>query len=289
MTINTILFPVDFSDRCDATAPQVRAMAAQFGAGVRLLHVCPVPASMYSDYDPAMMTMAVYQPQREERDAQLLTEFRDRHFADADANIETLNESGDPAAVIAAHAERVDLTMLPTHGRGVFRRALLGSVVAKVLHDTHCPVWTAAHVEQTTGGRGVPRRIVAAIDGTARCIPLLKAADALRQEFQATLRLIHVVPMTTALPQRFFDTDLTEELVNESRERITELQREAGVHAPTVCLRVGEVTKCITELLREDASDLLMIGRGHCPEVLGGLRTHAYGLISRSPCPVWSI
>ena len=37
--------------------------------------------------------------------------------------------------------------MMPTHGRGPFRRFVLGSVTAKVLHDTPCPVWTSAHLD----------------------------------------------------------------------------------------------------------------------------------------------
>src|SRR5207245_2957797 len=54
---------------------------------------------------------------------------------------------GDPAAEITHYAEKnqVDLIMMPTHGYGRFRNMLLGSVTAKVLHDAHCPIWTAAH------------------------------------------------------------------------------------------------------------------------------------------------
>ncbi len=55
---------------------------------------------------------------------------------------------GDPAQVITAfaHTQGVDLIMMPTHGYGPFRRLLLGSVTAKVLHDAECPVWTAVHM-----------------------------------------------------------------------------------------------------------------------------------------------
>jgi len=38
--------------------------------------------------------------------------------------------------------------MMPTHGLGGFRRFLLGSVTAKVLHDADCPVWTGVHLER---------------------------------------------------------------------------------------------------------------------------------------------
>ncbi len=37
---------------------------------------------------------------------------------------------------------------MPTHGYGPFRRFILGSVTAKVLHDADCPVWTGVHLEE---------------------------------------------------------------------------------------------------------------------------------------------
>ena len=51
-------------------------------------------------------------------------------------------ETGDPAAVIIEYAEneKVNLIAMPTHGYGTFRRFLLGSVTAKVLHDANVPV-----------------------------------------------------------------------------------------------------------------------------------------------------
>jgi nucleotide-binding universal stress UspA family protein len=52
---------------------------------------------------------------------------------------------GDPATAIVekAHSECADLIVMATHG---FRRFILGSVTAKVLHDADCPVWTGAHL-----------------------------------------------------------------------------------------------------------------------------------------------
>ena len=57
---------------------------------------------------------------------------------------------GDPEAQIAAfaQAEDVQLIVMPTHGYGVFRRYLIGSVTAKVLHDVSCPVLTGAHIDR---------------------------------------------------------------------------------------------------------------------------------------------
>ena len=57
---------------------------------------------------------------------------------------------GNPARAIVrtAHDEKVDLIAMPTHGYGAIRRFLLGSVTSKVLHDSECPIWTGAHLEE---------------------------------------------------------------------------------------------------------------------------------------------
>src|ERR1035438_1854787 len=57
---------------------------------------------------------------------------------------------GDPAGQIVDYARDHDigLIVMATHGYGPFRRFLLGSVTAKVLHDAGCPVWTGPHLEE---------------------------------------------------------------------------------------------------------------------------------------------
>lgn len=51
-------------------------------------------------------------------------------------------ERGFPVDVICELAEKIEprLLVLGSHGRGVFRRALLGSVSTGVLHRARCPV-----------------------------------------------------------------------------------------------------------------------------------------------------
>ena len=57
---------------------------------------------------------------------------------------------GDPAQEIVktARDRNAGLIVMSTHGHGPFYRFLLGSVTAKVLHESHCPVWTGAHLEE---------------------------------------------------------------------------------------------------------------------------------------------
>src|SRR6185295_2640468 len=73
---------------------------------------------------------------------------------------------GEPAHEIVrvAREENADLIVMPTHGYGAFRRFLLGSVTAKVLHDSACPVWTGAHVKEPSSSDFSLRNILCAVD-----------------------------------------------------------------------------------------------------------------------------
>src|SRR5215471_15184320 len=134
-----ILFPVDFSERCGSTAPYVASMARRFGARITLLNA--VQPYWYGAMEtPAPLIVDVEEiKQAQERD---LSE----SFIDEFSGIQVDRRViiGDASEVIKEFAEKnaVDLVMLPTHGYGLFRQFLLGSVAAKVLHDTRLPVWT---------------------------------------------------------------------------------------------------------------------------------------------------
>ena len=105
-----------------------------------------------------------------------------------------------------AHNNDVDLIMMPTHGYGPFRTLLLGSVTAKVLHDAQCPVWTAAHVEDTPSRDHIkPRNILCALDATEKSVPIMQWASDLRKAMGAALRLVHVIPSMEAWPSAEMD------------------------------------------------------------------------------------
>ncbi len=57
-----------------------------------------------------------------------------------DVGVETVVDDGDPAAVIAGRAADADLVAIATHGRGGWRRLVLGSVAAAVVSRCGVPV-----------------------------------------------------------------------------------------------------------------------------------------------------
>src|SRR5208282_3207653 len=121
-------------------------------------------------------------------------------FAEAElpkVNVKCVVETGDPGTVIAEYAEdeKLDLIAMPTHGYGAFRRALLGSVTAKVLHDSKIPVWTAAHApEPSHRAHPKPRHILCALGLKPESRHTLEMAIGVASDSDATVELVHVAP-----------------------------------------------------------------------------------------------
>jgi len=62
-------------------------------------------------------------------------------------------EQGDAAREILAHAGPTDLIAMATHGRGGFKRWVLGSVAEKVIHAARGPVLVYKTMAQGLRGR----------------------------------------------------------------------------------------------------------------------------------------
>jgi nucleotide-binding universal stress UspA family protein len=281
--IDHILFPYDFSHQCTLIAPYVRSVACRFRAKVTLLGVIPTVWDNKSPDMPILTGVAAPEVElKAHLDKAAVAVF-------AGLPVETATALGDAAFKIEQYARthHVDLIMRPTHGFGTFRSMLIGSVTAKVLHDSKCPVWTAAHaVEQTSPD--VPRNILCAIDRTAEAVKVMKWAAEYSQKMGATLKLLHVVgPISDALSLPG-ERRLQEEVREEASHQIELLRKKANVDAP-FCAAVGTVVETITEEARREQADLVLIGRGSLPHTLGRLHTHAYGIIQQSPCPVLSV
>ena len=289
MPFKKILFPIDMSESCTATAPFVAAMAKRTGAAVTLLHVLEAPAPIVPDWYggamPVIDTKAIWEAETVAANAYL----RD-HF-DATTTRRIVVE-GDAALTIEDYARenKVDLIMLPTHGYGPFRALLLGSVTAKVLHDTPCPVWTGVHLNEASAASPEFSTILCAIDGTEDSIPVMRFACDLAQHDGRADRLlfVHAVPGAEVAPEKYFDTDLRTYLEQEARMTIGKLQEKAGIHAP-LHLGAGAVSHVVRDFALGQNADLVVIGRGRATHALGRLRSNVYSIIRDAPCPVISV
>jgi len=284
LRVQKILFPVDFSERCSAAARHAAAMARHFNARLTVLHVLQIPPVWYGELAAAelqlLMDVTELKKERQHRlDGYLRNELRDV------AGVQKIVENGDPAVVIEEYArkENVDLIMMPTHGHGPFRRLLLGSVTAKVLHDAECPVWTDVHEEATFVRPGC-RSVLYAVDLRQEAIPSMQWAAQFAGSHGAELTLMHAIP-ALAGPTPPGEVRFRSYLTERARDYIEDLQRKAGV-AARICIEGGKIAETVREAALHHAADLVVIGRGCMHETLGRLRSNAYAIVRQSPSPV---
>ncbi|HVW07429.1 MAG TPA: universal stress protein [Bryobacteraceae bacterium] len=278
-----ILFPVDFSDHSVAMRHDVEFMARTFAAKLTLLHALPPPrgVELLGEGTPAP-------PEARREAAAHLSEFA--ASMSLPIAIQTMIVDGDAAGNIVEFAKRhaVDLVMMPTRGFGAFRRFLIGSVTAKVLHDLHCAVWTSAHAELPHGPipQGI-RAILCAVDLTESDEGLIRRAHDLAVFFSARLHLFHAVSSTPLSTEGFNQIDFRHFLLQSTRNAIANLQQHAGTDYP-VEVAEGNLIGTLSTAVRQYNADLLVIGRGHLAQPLGQFRTNAHAIVRASPCPVLS-
>jgi nucleotide-binding universal stress UspA family protein len=282
-TFSHILFPVDFSARCEAARPVLESWARRFNAKVSLLHTVQIPISSYGGPDGYPIVLDI-------PGIEATAKARLERFAINIPNVTRDVSIGDPAFQIVQYAwdNHVDLIMMPTHGYGTFRSLLLGSTAAKVLHDAHCPVWTSAHIEEIPlEARTEIHSVLCAIELGAEGVELIRSATQLAQAWQAKLQLVHAVPIDETRPEKYLEGDFRSALIKNSKEEIAALQKDAGTDLE-VTIEGGHASHVVRDAALKYGADLVVTGRGKLHETFGRLRTNTYAIIRDSPCPVLS-
>ena len=284
--LQKILFPVDFSEPCQEIASQVEAFARQCAAEITLLHVVSLPTDGYGDSLPMDPELFPDWAQWQAKAQNQLDSYLPAMFGGC--RVRRVVESGDPAKAISRYArsQGVNLIMMPTHGLGVFRRLLLGSVTAKVLHDSVCPVWTGIHHAEIAKTEA-RKTLLCAIDLTPTSVAVLRFAISIANQLRLEPRIVHAIPAPEAAPDAKAGP-FRNFLFSVAREELSKIQTEAGTDIPE-CVKGGPISHVVGEAALESNASLVLIGRGHLPRLLGELRTHAYTIIRQSPVPVISL
>jgi nucleotide-binding universal stress UspA family protein len=273
-----ILLPIAFSERCLGAARFAIPLAERFHSEVTLLHV-EAPPNDKSEGNA----------EREAGVEKQLHDFLCAAFAHLDVK-RVLRIGTDVAQEIVNYARQQgsDLIMMPTHGYGVFRRLLLGSVTAKILHDADCPVWTGAHLAQGPPAEWIhPVTILCAAGTDSESEKAIGWASRLASELDAALVLVHVEPRLQSPGEGYYSQEYHEQVMAEAHRKMDELQRAAGTRAK-VTIAAGRVPHAVCMTAKDLNADLLVIGRGS-GAAHGRLGLNTYGIIRESPCPVVSV
>jgi nucleotide-binding universal stress UspA family protein len=289
-SLSHILLPVDFSERSIAAAHFAQSLAGHFHSSITLLHVVPLAHYDLGPLDAPGAVLAEASRLRASQAEKELAAFLAAELTGP--GVQRIVLEGDPAAHIVqfAHSHHAGLIVMPTHGYGPFRRFILGSNTAKVLHDADCPVWTGVHIAEfptapETGALPLDR-VLCAVDLGPQSAKALEWAAWLEKEFGARLTLLHVAA-TAAEHSQTADTRwrTTREAVAEELDR---LQQAAHTQAE-IAIEAGEAAPAICAAAARLQASVLVIGRGSAAGVFGRLRTNAYAIIRQAPCPVVSV
>jgi nucleotide-binding universal stress UspA family protein len=288
MPVAHVVVPVDFSDRSLGAVRYAEALNRRFGSRITLLHVLPPP---HYEFGAMEVGGAVLEDLFRNRAEQARKDL-DAYFAAELPPPQTQRVllEGDPAAKITgfAHDEGASLILMPTHGYGPFRRFILGSVTAKVLHDADCPVWTGVHLDAPAHASGEFRTLVVALDMGQQSERTLMWSSRFAAEAGARLYIVHATPRLESRSGEYFDPDWKKTFEAAVREEIAELQERLHTYAQ-VRIEGGDAAPTVCEMSSELSADLLVIGRGSAAGAFGRLRQNAYAIIRQSGCPVVSV
>jgi nucleotide-binding universal stress UspA family protein len=287
LNIKKILLPVDIPIASVGVIHQAATLARHFNSEIVMLHVMtaeshaagvPEESRELAHWD---LLAVVLSEAQEQRDQSLGPELDG-------LTIQRRVVEGDVAGAIVqtAQEEKADLIMMPSYGF-TFDQFLLGSVTAKVLHGSECPVWTGAHVEGEPVQVFAIRNILGAIEFGPRADITVSWAAQMAAEFGARLTLANVTAgMESWGPGgSYVNQEWKEELVGSASEQMAKLQQDTGIKAD-VFIGSGDVPKVLAQTAKQMKADLLVTG---CYPYDGNLRTHGYGIICAVPIPVLSV
>ncbi|MBS1982904.1 MAG: universal stress protein [Bdellovibrionales bacterium] len=284
-----ILLPVDFSQRSVGAARYAEALSEQYGAEVSMVHVIPPPHYEFASMEAGSTALAELYVNRKAALEEECRNFLQEELPRFNPNRVLLE--GDPAREVVqmAHDGGYNLIVMPTHGYGPFRRFILGSVTAKVLHDADCPVWTGVHLEDAPPVEAIHfDTVLAAVDlGTQSELALAWAAQ-FACNAKAKLVVVHATPNLEGRTGEYFDPDWRRYLAQQAEQGVADLQMRVGTKAETL-IEPGDPPHVVEGAARRFGASVVVIGRGSASGVFGRLRANAYSIIRQSPCPVVSV
>jgi nucleotide-binding universal stress UspA family protein len=172
----------------------------------------------------------------------------------------------------------------------VFRRFLLGSVTAKVLHDAQCPVLTTQHAEDVQPDFDWElRSILCAVNPGSGDEKTVHWAHWLALLIGAQLSIVHALPSFAFRPETYYlESDIGRVLAQDVRERIEKCFLRPASSMRQFTYRTAPVARGVRSVAQDHRADLVVIGHSGNGNS-GRLRTDAYAIIRESPCPVVSV
>jgi nucleotide-binding universal stress UspA family protein len=288
LSIRKILVPIEFADTSQHILEQANWLARRVHAEIILLHVVKPLSYPYGVLESGHEITA-----RDLESAAVQRAHRDLEAAmpQSDIPVTRVLLRGEPASEIAKTAieRNVDLIMMATRGDGPFYRFLFGSVTAKVLHETDCPVWTGAHLEESPVGEFAIRNVLCSVDLSDHSFRTAALAAELSSALDAALTLVHVTESVGIYGPGGLRVDPAwkETIVGSAAKEMAKLQQSLDVKAEVV-IESGNVLELLRQTAERTKAGLLVIGHSPVHGHLGD-NGNGYAIIRESQIPVLSV
>lgn len=188
---NTILVPLDGSDRAEAILPHVENLACHGGSRVILIRVME-PANRTAIIDLDRETEVTFKPQQVNESKNYLIRWRDRlQELGIDSEIMVLRGVAVDAILHAVETTGADLLAMTNIGKTGWAKMLYGSVSIGVLNRVRCPFLLVQ--AQTRPALGSNNRILVPLDMSVKAERTLPYVENLAHSYEAKITLMHVV------------------------------------------------------------------------------------------------
>jgi nucleotide-binding universal stress UspA family protein len=287
-SVETILFPVDFSERSAKSTVQVGDWVNQFRARLVVLHVVD-PADYFAEPDFHFDEIERQLPVIEQRRILDLDYFCKRYFGTQ--TIERLVVRGDKVGEIVGIAQKknVDLIMLPRDHQTLASRLFHDSLTASVLNDSPIPIWTTEYLDAPSPPR--VKQILCAIhidkDITldAANERLLDFSRVIAARFSSALTCLCVDDPEQGILSEPLRESGGENSISERRARIREQMKDVAQFE----IAVGDIATAIRSTAERISANLIILGRTR-PGTFGlGVQAHILTINHITHCPIISV
>lgn len=282
IALTKIMVLTDFSEVSELALEYALALARRYDARMYLTHIISPESYVLAEPGLAEMTYQKMREAAEQSMADILISGKLHGVPH-----EVLLQEGTlwPTVERLIQQHQIDLVVTGTHGRGQFKKVILGSVAEEVFRQAGCAVLTVGPHTLKQAPREVElKSILFATDFGSGAAEAAKYAFSLAQEHGARLTVLHVVEEVHA------HTEEEEQLLRRLNIQCMKQFMPAGTDDwCEVEFRVafGVAAEEILEEARETKADIIIMGAkarktfaGHSP------LTIAYNVIANAKCPV---
>ncbi len=216
----SVLVPVDGSNFAEHALPYALGIARRTAATVyvALVHV---PADLVGPNHPLADAVEAQHEAQRDLDAAYIDELAERIGASG-LPVRPALLRGNVAAALSRYveAERIELVVMTTHGRGGLKRAWLGSTADSLLRQCMAPLLLIRPSERTREITAANdrrfERVLAAVDGSETAELAVRDAFDIGLTDEAALILLHVLqpPVAAASPYLPHTIQLTHEEIS---------------------------------------------------------------------------